>query len=93
MPGSRIGFHPGKKNGCIDELPPTQETAIQEVLYIIATPWQAEDIDQLYGDLYRAPTQARRNQLRETFLQRLRVRAGETINASYYAEFAFKHEG
>lgn len=91
--GNTYQIPPGSKEWVsLDELPPTQETAIQETLYIIASPWQAADLEALYGEVYAATSRESRAALLERFFARLRLREAAPIKAVYYKEFSFHHD-
>jgi hypothetical protein len=77
----------------LDVLPPDQDTAIQETLYVIASPWPAADIERLYDELDRATSQAERRTLLPQLLNRLRLRADAALPAVYHQAFSFRHEG
>jgi len=91
--GHSYQIPPGSKEWVfLDELPPTQEAAIQETLYIIVSPWQATDLEALYGEVYAATSRESRGALLERFFARLRLREAAPIKAVYYKEFSFHHE-
>jgi hypothetical protein len=85
---------PGEKEWLfLNELPPDQKTPIQETLYIVASPWPAEDLEVLYGDLHRVTSQESREELLQQFLNRLKLRADDALKAVYHKQFSFNHEG
>ncbi|MCP4350137.1 MAG: DUF4384 domain-containing protein [Desulfobacterales bacterium] len=82
---------PGQKEWLyFDELPLSSDS-IPETFYIVASPWQAKDIEQLYGKIYEATEQSAREKHINNFMQRLQRRNNPEIKALFYNEFELNH--
>jgi hypothetical protein len=71
-------------------------TETTKIIYIIASPWRANDIERLYEKIYDAvkgtdTTLKERKALIENFIDRLSLRRESKINAIYYREFLLSH--
>jgi len=71
-------------------------TETTKVIYIIGSPWRANDIELLYEKIYDAvngtgTTLKERKALIENFIARLSLRKESKINAVYYREFLLSH--
>ncbi len=83
-PGERQWFY-------LDELPSSQDGPIAETIYVIASPWKAEDIERLYGKIHETTDQQIREKLIKEFIQRLRLRDEGVLNSLCYKELSFNH--
>ncbi|MCP4344986.1 MAG: DUF4384 domain-containing protein [Desulfobacterales bacterium] len=90
--GQTYHMPPGEKDWLyLDELSSAETGPITETLYIIATPWKAEDIQELFGKIYKETARDVRSTLVQEFIQRLKLRKDPNINSVFYEEFSFMH--
>ena len=75
----------------LDELASGEADAIPETLYVIASPWEAEDLDELFGRLHQEMGREERSRILENFVQRLRVRDQAGLASVFFQEFTFDH--
>ena len=71
-------------------------TETTKIIYVIGSPWRANDIELLYEKIYGAvngtdTTLKERKALIEDFIARLSLRKESKINAIYYREFLLSH--
>ncbi|MFP5213458.1 MAG: hypothetical protein ACLGPL_08775 [Acidobacteriota bacterium] len=83
---------PGQKDWYyLDELPSDQQATITETIYVVASPWKAVDLEQLYGKIYEATSKTDRSALIDQFLRQLQLRNDSSLKCAYYVELPFQH--
>lgn len=75
----------------LDELISAKSDTILETIYIIASPWRAMDIEDLYGKIHENTTAEGRKILIDKFTSRLQARNDQKFKCLYYKEIVFKH--
>ncbi len=63
----------------------------EETIYIIASPWKAEDMENLYGEIYKETVQKDRYKQLGRFLRQLRLREDSGFQSVFYKKISFKH--
>ncbi len=82
---------PSKNWFYLDELTSAEDSPITETVYIIASPWEAEDIQSLFGQIHQETDRNERNNLIQEFTGHLKRRNQSQVRAVFYKEFLFKH--
>lgn len=75
----------------LDELPASQTQPIVETIYFVASPWKANDIEELYGKIHGATTPEVRKDLTAKFLKQLQQRNDAALKCAFYKELSFEH--
>jgi len=87
-------YIPADANGWfyMDKLSSTaaMKTAL-EIVYVIASPWKAKDIEKAYGEIHQQTDPAIRKTQLARFVQRLKLRQNSGFKCFYFGSFSFKH--
>jgi len=73
----------------LDELP--SENPVEETLYLIVSPYEAEDLVNLHGEIYKATSKQTREELIRSFQERLELRKDTPFKAVQYKTLSFQH--
>jgi len=93
-PDSFSLFIPPDKSGWmyLDELSPENLGHVpEETLFMIASPWKAQDIEDLYGELSKETDRAKRMELVDRFVLHLEKRKDAGIPSVVCQKISFKH--
>jgi len=74
----------------LDELSGS-ETQIEETIYVVASPWKANDIEDLYGEIHKTTDASERRLRTQDFMKHYQMRKGAALKCVYCTEFTFKH--
>jgi hypothetical protein len=75
----------------LDELPSTKTEPINETIYIVASPWRAKDLEELYGKIHESTSAEGRKNLIEKFIHQLQARNDSNFKCLFYKEVTFEH--
>ncbi len=94
FPDSFPVFIPPDKSGWLylDEvLPETGGNIPEETIFMIASPWKALDIEEMYGVLCKETDLAKRKELLDRFVRILEKRKDAGLTSVTYQKFSFLH--
>jgi hypothetical protein len=86
-----ILIFPPKEWFYLDELPSSNPDPLPETLLIIASPWDASDVNELFGRIHQATDPAQRMALTQKFKAQLKLRQNRTVPSLFYGDFSFQH--
>lgn len=92
QPGTTYPMPPGQnKYVYLDELPSGETKSIPESIYVIASPFDAKDVNAFFGKIHQETDADTRNKLMAEFIQRIKSRETAGLESLFFREFVFYH--
>ena len=75
----------------LNELKNPDSGPIEEILYIVASPWEANDLKKLYGEVKAATKIEERNSKIDELFKKMEKRENLNLKCVYYKKISFLH--